>query len=397
MIRILILFFIIIALSSTGKGQALVQHLSQQGWPASFTELYNRLNQNPEKNYIVLTTLFPTKAIDYRTENGIRDSVNQLNFQKNYHPGHQMIGWKCQLNGINHTSFTGFNGELKNQIRRMLSSGWGLTSLLATFTDGYLENPGHLENRFQEWLADNENSQFLMTTVFEVSSDDCEQVINEVYNFASATQQPATKFSLLALPEKEEGAVCNSFALNLIRNTREFQNISPLLYRNLSLPQYLFGQGSELPENVILPTSITKLDRKKKVSVLGLIASDWRSSVDPSVKLRIVDTELMIYWQKLHFKAYFDQLQSEGLQIKKEKKAFFQKTRRGFWERSQSHYDPSSINTYMEIDKDLDEHTQKIHDFVTTAKESKHYSLLRLNQYPILIIENKSLTKGDLK
>lgn len=395
------LFSLILLLSLFSSRQTFGQSLTQLGWPSSFAELYYRLDQNPEKNYVLVATLFPTKVIDFRSGNGMRDSVNHFNFHKDYHPGHQMIGWKCRVNGINHTSFTGFNGETKNQIRQMINSGWGLTSMLATYTDGYMEHPGHLENRFQELVtefeSDSKNKQFMISTVFEIAEEDCNNLVNEIHNYASHPQAPLENFSMMAKPDEYQGAVCNSFVFHLLSQISGFESLPSQVQRNLIFPDHLFGRGQNLPENVNIPDQIKALNKRKSLSLLGLIASDWSPTTaefGKNIEMNLTDPELVIFWQKIFFQSYFDANKNS---LKHERKWFKQQSRRGFWERTQSHYEPASTQTYLEIDSKFDSMTEKLSKTALEQLRGKTLSYLKIHQFPILIIEKKPTNQRSFK
>jgi hypothetical protein len=377
--RILLLIFLF-PLISWGQG------LSQMGWPASYAELYQKLNEHPEKNYVVIATLTPTKVIDYRTGNGIRDSINHFNFQKDFHPGHQMIGWKCRLQDGEHTSLTGFNGEMSNQIRTMLGSGWGLTSLFATFTDGYIENSTKLSglfDRVQERFQNGESQQMILTTVIEISEDDCAQLVTEIYYYKDHPKLPATHFSLLARPEEFEGAVCNSFVFYLLSRTQTLGNLAELFSRNIRLPRYLFGRGKSLPQNTLLSEKLILSNRE--VSGMKVLGSNWNQGGSDGISVNVVDPELVILWQKNLMNAYFkksgDFFEAKGIE---------KNLSRGFWEKVEDLYSGQSSNQYVRIDSSLDKKALQVSSNAFDVVSNKNLKFLKTKEFPILIVENNN-------
>jgi hypothetical protein len=384
--------FIIISFCTAICQFGFAQSITQQGWPQAMAELYYHLDQTATKNYVVLVSLQPTRVMDFRTANGMRESINHFDFQKEYHPGHEMIGWKCKTGTVKHASVIGFNGEMNNQLEKMSNNGWGMTALLANFNDGFLETPSDLQVKFesiQEDLAKNPDAKhYLMTTVFEVSNEECAELINEVHNFTSHQNRPTKKFSIFAKAENYEGAVCNSFAMQLLSKIDSLQAVVMQFKRIMSLPKYLFRQGEgELPEKTTLDESLQKQLVKKPLSAWRLPMYDWSPSIDGQIEFNLTDPELILFWQR---KFLLNYIEKENLFSHSEFKHLLKSTQRDFWERLTDIYNFENPKfKHVIIDKNYDERTNKIDQLTDIYLRDKKIAYKNLDQFPILIIEKQ--------
>lgn len=387
-----ILYFLI-ALASYNISYA--DDISHLGWPQIFAKLYFQLNEKP-KNYFILVSRVPSIAVDFRTNEGLHNSINSFSFQKDFHPGHEIIGWKCKIGGRPFESMVGLSGESDDQHKKLLDKGWGLTSLLATFKDGFLQNPNELENRFRYFIEENEKAAaagnpkriFLMATVFEITENDCERIVNETFEFVNHPNNPVQKFSMILSPARYEGAGCGSFAAHFMERIENIKTLIPHLRRQFSLPYYLFGTGTSLPEGVEIPGNITRVASPRPISKIQLISSSWTAVTSPNVDVEILDPELLVFWQKLFFDAYFDQ------NSKAKEKKLFNKNRsiaRGVWENSEDIYNQGQKNfTYMAIDKDYDSHTQNVYSHHAQFIKDSVLTYFTFSNFPGIILEKNN-------
>tara|TARA_B110001454_G_C12723272_1_gene436187 strand:+ start:25109 stop:26278 length:1170 start_codon:yes stop_codon:yes gene_type:complete len=383
-------FFIIIASFCTTHAD----DFSNLGWPQTLSKLYFQLNEKP-KNYFILVSRVPSIVVDFRTPEGLRNSINSFSFQKNFHPGHEMIGWKCKIGDQPFESMMGLSGESTDQHQVLLDGGWGLGSLLATFKDGFIQAPGELENRFKYFVEENEKAAaagdskriFLMATVIEITETDCENIVNETFEFFNHPNNPAENFSMILSPEKYEGAGCGSFAAHFLQRVDSVKSLVPLFRRQYDLPNYLFGTGTALPEGVEIPEKITRVALPKPVSKIKLIASSWTSAASPNVTVEILDPELIVFWQKLFFDAYFDQKNWT-----KQKKSFNKNKSiaRGVWESYEGVYHSGTKQyKYIAIDKNYDERTKSISTLHSKFIEGANLSYFTFSNFPGIILERK--------
>lgn len=384
------LYFIII-IASFNISRA--DDYSNLGWPKTLAKLYFQLNEKP-KNYFILVSRVPSIPIDFRTPEGLHTSINSFSFQKNFHPGHEMIGWKCKIGDMPYESMMGLSGETRDQHLQLLEGGWGLTSLLATFKDGFLQDPNELENRFRYFAEENEKAAaagdskriFLMATVLEITESDCENIVNETFEFINHPKNPVENFSMILSPANYEGAGCGSFAAHFLEKIESVKSLIPLFRRQFALPNYLFGTGTALPEGVEIPDKIARVAVKKPVSKYKLIASSWTSATSPNVNVEILDPELIVFWQKLFFDAYFDQNNWT-----KQKKSFNKNKAiaRGVWEIVDDVFESTKKNQYVAIDKNFDERTQSIASYHSQFIKEANLSYFTFSNFPGIILERK--------
>lgn len=362
------------------------------GWPQTLSNLYTQLDAKP-KNYFILISRIPSIPVDFRSTEGMHNSINSLTFQRDFHPGHEMMGWKCRIDTIPFTTLIGLTGESSDQHTQMLDAGWGLSSLLATFKDGFIQPPGELESRFKFFAEENVKAETdkkikkiqLIATVIEISQTDCENLVNESFEFINHPNNPSEYFSMILSPTRYEGAGCGSFAAHFIERVESLKNVTPPMRRQFQLPNYLFGTGTDLPEGVEIPDIITKVALTKPLSKLKMMASSWSpSAATPNVDVEILDPELLVFWQKLFFDAYFDQHN-----MTKEKKAFNKNYARGIWEHQQDLYNSDQINTrYLAIDKSYDGRTKQISNLHANLAKDKQLTYFTFLNFPGVILEN---------
>lgn len=390
--RSVLLFTIVLISTVLRSAPAAAQHLTQMGWPASLTEIYNQLNKQP-RNYFIIISRLPSIAVDFRSPNGMRNSINSFSFQKNFHPGHELIGWKCNIGGAPFESMMGFTGESQDQHNDLLRAGWGLSSLLATFKDGFVQIPSELESRLQSFQKENEESIaagkglkiYLIATVFEISENDCENVVNEVFEYIDHPKNPTQNFSLILSPDTYDGAGCGSFASHFMERIGSLAAFPKLFRRQFHLPNYLFGTGAYLPDDVEIPEKIQRLALPKTVSKLQLITQNWSSTVSPNIDVEMTDPELIVFWQKLFFQAYFDQNN-----LNSQKKTFNKKLERGFWERLNDDSGSYPAQTrYVTIDKHYDDHTRKIISHQAQLLQGTKLTLFSFLNFPGIVLEKK--------
>lgn len=386
-----LLYFLIIIASFN---VTYADDISNLGWPKTLSKLYFQLNEKP-KNYFLVVSRIPTIAVDFRTNEGLHNSINSFSFQKNFHPGHEMIGWKCKIGDHPYESMIGLSGESDDQHQALLDTGWGLSSLLATFKDGFLQDPNELEARFRYFVEENEKALqsgsskriFLIATVLEITETDCENIVNETFEFINHPNNPIQNFSMALTPNLYEGAGCGSFAAHFMERIESLKTLVPLFRRQFNLPNYLFGTGSALPEDVEIPEKIRNLALKKPVSKIKLISSSWTSAASPNINVEILDPELVVFWQKLFFEAYFDQNNWT-----KEKKSFNKNSglARGVWESSEDIYNLGQRNfRYVAIDKNYDEHTRDLHSHQTQFIKDSTLTYFTFSNFPGIILERK--------
>ena len=347
------------------------QNLAQEGWPLALKEAYEHASKS-QKNYVLLISRIPSLVLDYRTNNGLRDSLNRFEANKDFDIGHAMIGWHCTIDQVPYTTLIGFSGDSDDQHEDMLKSGWGLTSLLADFKDGFLQSPQELQQRFEsfnEELAKNPTKgSYLVATMFEITRTDCEEIVNEFFDYSSHEKEPLTHFGFLNDPDNFEGAGCGSFAVHFLKKVAAFKDIDKLFYRHYQIPYYLFGKGQEIPDDVAIPESIAALKPQKPVHRLNLLSLDWSPDKNQNISMKMIDPELVLLWQKQFYNLHPTKVLPYDLSNQlPNNKVLKSRLTRGVWTKSNDFYglNPSSFS-YSSIDEKYDEKSSQV---VSHAKE----------------------------
>ncbi|MCK6597989.1 MAG: hypothetical protein L6Q37_06460 [Bdellovibrionaceae bacterium] len=347
------------------------QNLAQEGWPLALKEAYDHAIKT-KKNYVLLVSRLPSLVLDYRTNNSLRDSLNRFEATRGFDIGHAMIGWHCTIDQIPYTTLVGFSGESNNQHEDMLKSGWGLTSLLADFKDGFLQSPQDLQQRFEsfneEFTKNPKDGSYLIATMFEITPIDCEEIVNEFFDYSSHEKEPLNHFGFLNDPDSFQGAGCGSFANHFLKKVAAFKNIDTLFYRHYQIPYYLFGKGQETPEDVGIPQSIVALNSQKPVYRLNLLSLDWSPDKHRNISMKMIDPELVLLWQKQFFNLKPTKMLPYDLSNDlPNNKVLKSKLNRSVWTKSNDFYGlaPSSF-TLSTIDEKYDEKSSQV---VSHAKE----------------------------
>lgn len=366
----------------------LAENITNTGWPEKLAPLYYRLKQT-QHNYFVLVSKTPSHAMDFRSGERIKDSISGLDFQNNFVPGHEMVGWMCRVGDDSNLGFIGVSGENKNQTKKMVDLGWGLTSFAATFTDGFVQSYQDIQqkliiyqNDFEKDLSNGHLPKHdLIITVIEITDNDCDNLINSIHTYIGHPNNPTEKFGLALNPETFEGAGCGSFANYLLSQIQSLKDITPLFKRTFEIPLSLFGKGDSLPQDTEIPERLRPLLSSKKIGKIALTNRDWSPSEFGNYPLSLIDPEMVLVWQKTHI--------IEHLKLKNSKedlKTFRQRWDRGVWEKVPD-YDVPYIWSWRPIDKDFDDVSEKIHRIASQQIKKYRSELVFLNNFPILILE----------
>jgi len=262
-----------------------------QPWGAPLTELQPLMKRG--KSYVFWLMVPPESPMDLRTpENFRRFIVGNTPFGGGI--SHNYVAWSCEgPGGRKLEGATAMSGESSGQSKKMILDGFGLTTFFSTFTDGYIDHTISV----QDGLLDIGRKHGLATLGFEVSPNECGQMVSFLKKFARHPNKPYSRFGLTPDPEKMEGGGCVTFAMVLLKKAGIFPNVIPLLYRNLSAPRELLGGNMPLPTATEVPGLPWLGGRSHQISMNRMLSTAWIPQ-DYSVNLRVMDPELMLYAQK---------------------------------------------------------------------------------------------------
>lgn len=265
-----------------------------EGWSGVYSELEQHLD--PDKNYVVWSIIAPKKPLDLRRADSFREFL-QHNPSKNISISHNLVAWRCQVpNGDYYMGATGFSGERTGQSAKMVKAGWGLTTFLATFTDGWL-SPSIMTGTLWD---DRNKKEDVYSLAVEVSGQSCEQMLRYLHDFIMHPDLPMRKFGLRVDPEKFEGGGCISFASSLLQRAGILPQMLKASNRDLWANMYRFGGNDlPLPEATTVPRLQWREGQKpRKIGISQFFSQTWNASIQGGVKLSLLDPELMLWGMK---------------------------------------------------------------------------------------------------
>ena len=244
---------------------------------------------NPEKDYITWMIEAPKVTMDMRSAEMFRRSF-ATNQSDSEGISHMMVLWQCHDdNGKIFHGGTSMTGENEDQSKKMLVSGWGMTTFIANFTDGELTDPSELD----EYLEDSKEKKIQVAPItFEVKRENCKNMLTFIQKFIDHPNHPATRFGgANARPLKFQGGGCGSFASALVQTAGIMPSIHQYFWRRLTASQYLMGFDQDLPTHT--EVNLPKAFQNKKETYIWrgkMQMEPWTTEDGPSVEM--VDPEL---------------------------------------------------------------------------------------------------------
>lgn len=243
-----------------------------------------------DRNYILLIKKAPQYVFDFRTADRLRRSMMTMN-TGDMDIGHAMIGWQCQNDGrAPSRGATGQTGESLNQGMQMIRSGWGLSTFMSSFRDGYLNTPEEVE----ETIDQADEAGRLRFLAVEVTEGECHRMLNFLRLYINHPNDPQRHFGLNLRPDKFEGGGCGSFAVTMLEKSGILAQMTPHIWRTLNVPTHLLGVGSKVPPY----TDFYKKIPYNQSVFAGSIMSDYwscRPGWAPCHKLRVADPEMILH------------------------------------------------------------------------------------------------------
>ncbi len=248
-----------------------------------------------DRSYFFLLSFPPKVGLDFRTAEKLKSSLAVSGWGKS-DIGHNMVVWSCKgTNGKWHRAATGFTGENSEQSKEMIKNGWGLTTFVSVFTDGFLT----ATNEAEAVIAKKQKESPMRYVGIEITPKQCDAVVSFVKKFAQS--KGATQFGLSGDINKMEGGGCGSFAAAVTDKLGVFNKLSPYLWKKFSIPNRLLGKRTDIPLDTRIPVPIlTSKVEEKKVSFQLLLNSTWMMTPkdNSTFSLTIVDPIMIVYMLK---------------------------------------------------------------------------------------------------
>ncbi len=280
--------------------------LSQSGWAAAtpwaeidsskFSSLPYQVQNiiDDERSYFLLMSFPPKTGLDFRTAEKLKSSLAVAGWGKT-NIGHNMIAWSCKgTDGKWHRAATGFTGENSEQSKDLILSGWGITTFVTVFTDGYLTPTSTAAEIIEKKQAKTPMRYFGL----EISASQCDAVVGFTKKFAKS--KGATQFGLSGDVNKMQGGGCGSFVTAVLEKLNVFNKVTPYYWKKFKLPNRLMGMGDEIPVDTSIPESFLMSDADKKISFNRLINSTWMMTISDvsDYSLTVVDPAMVLYMIK---------------------------------------------------------------------------------------------------
>lgn len=428
------------------------------GWTPHLSELDNLPQQN---SYVFIIALSSRSPISYASANDLKNSLiwndnsgsSNEEAEKRFRGvefetadkykgkklgfldtpksvGHFMVAWRCSFEGKHKKGMTAFGGENSNQTQKMLDRGFGLSSLFATYTDGFFFEPKPKKGRsdffglyfFRANKAKNPKAYMDMKWMgFQVSLEDCDRAIEFVNYFyqtgdkraketqaqktkESQSQSPIFHFGFNFDPHKFNGAGCSSFGKAFLEFANVFQRTARHWVRTIHIPSSLLGYPSKdlLPKDTLFPLTPQHPSLRAKnpsfESLLGtsqsqfqLFSRSWAypKEDEESFRLDIVDLELVYYTigelERLVTKKTTLNMTGFNLKPRFEKRFVTIDPNPYTVDRDGEEY--TDIE-YFKIDRHLDKHTQRINESLlqNTFFSSQKFTISEINGVKGLVI-----------
>ena len=262
------------------------------GWGGVYGNLDAQLN--PNKNYIIWSIIAPKVPLDLRTPDFFKQVISTASTKEALSISHNLVAWRCDTPQGFFRGATGHSGETEGQSTQMVKAGWGLTTFLSTFTDGWLSGGSHTGFIFSERARKEE----IYSVVVEVSANECTNMLQFLKKFITHPNRPYENFGLTLNPEKFEGAGCISFAESLLKRAGILTDLFNVSERSLWASHYRFG-GNDLqtPINTSVPRISWREGEQKKVSINEFFTANWNAGTK-GVNLKLLDPELLVWGVK---------------------------------------------------------------------------------------------------
>ncbi|MEM7645549.1 MAG: hypothetical protein AAF203_01455 [Pseudomonadota bacterium] len=376
---------------------------ANNGWHPELAQLRSL----PEGESYIFLMLTPSQtALSYASPRALKESLffNFRGFSKDIPTvGHTMFAWQCSGftdSGHDHPQMvrgmSAYSGEVDQQFQKMLASEYGLSGLLAQYTDGYFWDPqGRGDNdKFGLFFGEVWNGGLPLKWMgFRVSDEGCGKAVTFLEDFAKRQEQAIAEgviegrlFGFNLNPKVDVGAGCSSMGQAFLQAAGLFPKISQNWSRSLPIPRGLLGAPKEpsLPPNVVFEPDVVELiSQEGRVSMTKLFFHPW-TSFDPKdvISLELVDIELM----------FFTVGEIERQMVSRSPKVAQYLPSQRLQPRTERRYSVDGVVGFVDkpIDRNLDEKTKKIHKLIDQVVEGNEATIIRkIGNVPGLIFTNQ--------
>lgn len=210
----------------------------EKGWPPAL----ETLELDETRNYVVLVQVPPGTPLDVRSSETVRQTLGKRVFRGN-RIGHVAVAWQCH----GRRGMAGQTGESSRQALVMALTGWGMTPLLSTYTDGHMQMQDALRQKHARILRKGHGNVLAL----EVSQADCARLRNFLYRYVIHPDEPWRKFGLMYDPSKFEGGGCVTFGLALAEHGGLFRGLRRAFTRTTKVYDGVLGRRRKAPKDTV--------------------------------------------------------------------------------------------------------------------------------------------------
>lgn len=357
-----------------------IMPLLNAGWGESFRDIEDAISK--DRDYITWIVKTPRHPMDLRNAEFFRRWINGAG-KGTADISHMMVAWQCHdSKGRRIRGVTGLTGENSNQTVRMIKKGWGQTAFMAVFTDGELNTPGEFEIIAQDAEAEGLG---LAHITFEVSRQDCSNMLSFLRKFIDHPNQPATRFGLVVDPLRYEGGGCGSMASALVQKAGVLKSLHPALWRTVRGSQRFMGGGLELPPHTEVRLPGEWATRHKYVWPPKFQGQAWVP--ENGLTIRMLDPELAL----LAFReiALVYQKESGDRSARLERTAFGPRTIKHVWWEAQMGGQNEYMSLKIPITSSLDNQTRQATSLA--RRELRALEAKGMKMRPVWLLNNWGL------
>lgn len=215
----------------------------EKGWPQALKSL--QLDET--RNYVVLVQVPPGAPLDARTSDTVRQTLGKRVFRAN-RIGHVAMAWQCD----GRKGMAGQTGENSKQALIMALTGWGMTPLLSTFTDGHMQMQDAIKAKHARILKKGHGNVLAL----EVSRQTCNRMKDFLVRYVTHPNEPWRNFGLLHDPAKFEGGGCVSFGMAMAEHGGLLAGLKPAYSRTTKVYDGILGRKSRAPKSTVPYTGL---------------------------------------------------------------------------------------------------------------------------------------------
>lgn len=272
----------VVVFASVARAAGLETTLApyEQGWP----EALKTLTLDESRDYVVLVQVPPGAPLDVRSSETVRQTLGKRVFRGNK-IGHVAVAWQCH----GRRGMAGQTGESSRQALFMALTGWGMTPLLTTYTDGRMQMRDAMRRKHARILQRGNGNVIAL----EISSAACDRMRDFLHRYVTHPNEPWRKFGLLYDPWKFEGGGCVTFGLAVAEQAGLFKGMRRVFTRTTTIYDGVLGRRTKAPQNSVPYTGIAASKDEEVVVPFNHMLRTPQTGRAVIETIKLIDPELI--------------------------------------------------------------------------------------------------------